>query len=387
VGVGDHQRHWDTGCAKFGRVSTAAVAGCHLVWREAMKLWGKAQREIRMSEGGKTGNKQAQRTRKDVDGAPLAERDPSTLQSMYLPLYEMAIVKLRVLRERAITKRALGRQERRIMGWEGWSAEAVVAWWQKQSGGGGKGGSGRATKRKAQAIVGNGGVQSWLTGGTTGVQGGGGSSRGGGGKMDWSGGWEKGMKRPRKGGVGGIGGREEGLVGRKRKTIEGAIAEEVEVGSRRDDQKRKADALLARLLLVEERLREVNKQRAAAQQGQQQGAGSNSVMAAAPVPLPPTTIASGLRIRTATNGEEGMIGNQLGLSAGGPVWRITWESGHTQDQNRDRHPRDAHQPASTWTRQPPATAADALPPTTSSRQCTNSQRDNTTRGPPNSNDR
>jgi hypothetical protein len=49
--------------------------------------------------------------------------------------------------------------------------------------------------------------------------------------MDWSGGREKGMKRPRKGGAGGIGGREGGLVGRKRKTIEGAIAEEEEVGS------------------------------------------------------------------------------------------------------------------------------------------------------------
>jgi hypothetical protein len=27
AGVGDHQRHWDTGCAKFWKVSTAAVAG------------------------------------------------------------------------------------------------------------------------------------------------------------------------------------------------------------------------------------------------------------------------------------------------------------------------------------------------------------------------
>jgi hypothetical protein len=54
AGVGDHQRHWDTGCAKFGKVSTAAVAGCHLVWREAMKMWGKAQREIRM-RGGRRG--------------------------------------------------------------------------------------------------------------------------------------------------------------------------------------------------------------------------------------------------------------------------------------------------------------------------------------------
>ena len=120
------------GCAALGKVSAAAVKGCHLIWREVMQLWAADQKILRQTPSGAP--RPVRRTsRLDVMGAPAAERDPSILAPMHRSAYDQAVIHLRLEREKALAKRTLSHEERRIRGWEGWTAQDVVAWWHTRT--------------------------------------------------------------------------------------------------------------------------------------------------------------------------------------------------------------------------------------------------------------
>ena len=111
----------------MGKVSAAAVTGCQMIWREVMQLWAADQETIRKTL---RHHRTARRlTRLDVTGAPAAERDPSILDPLHRRAYDQAVIYLRMDREKLLTKRSLTHSERRLMGWEGWTAKEVVAWW------------------------------------------------------------------------------------------------------------------------------------------------------------------------------------------------------------------------------------------------------------------
>ena len=124
--------HWARGRRALGRISDAAVQGCHQIWRAVTELWRQDQQTSRHRRGRTKAQRLAHcellRGEAELMGHEVAGLHPLELQT-----YLRAVDELTARREATRDKRQLAKPDREIMRWRTWGMRRIMEWWRAEA--------------------------------------------------------------------------------------------------------------------------------------------------------------------------------------------------------------------------------------------------------------